>query len=225
MFTRRARNSAVVVDLPRCGPMLSPRAPNLVPIPGPRMERETPGQRPRPNYGHPHAQRTSEIIVLRHQLAGVRLQVDRPELTDADRSLLGAIAASLPRPNRWAPQGHDSGPLWWIHQRIPKCRLTSHDTIWAPTGSYLMVPTVKSSPHRLRNPSTGPLASTIRLVSLEQPLDATLLASPKLLTLWETMTLCEDASRANQRAVADAHCCIRTTPQRFGSRRDGRTDR
>ena len=47
-------NSAVVVDVLRCGPMLSPRVPNLVPIPGPRMERETPGQRPRPNYGHPH---------------------------------------------------------------------------------------------------------------------------------------------------------------------------
>ena len=29
-----AGNSAVVVDLPRCGPMLSPRVPNLVPIPG-----------------------------------------------------------------------------------------------------------------------------------------------------------------------------------------------
>ena len=50
-----ARNSAVVVDLPRCGPMLSPRVPNLVPIPGPRIERETPGQRPRSNYGHPQA--------------------------------------------------------------------------------------------------------------------------------------------------------------------------
>ena len=44
----------MVVDLPLCGPMLSPRVPNLVPIPGPRMQRETPGQRPRPNYGHPH---------------------------------------------------------------------------------------------------------------------------------------------------------------------------
>ena len=31
-----AGNSAVVVDLPRWGPMLSPRVPNLVPIPGPR---------------------------------------------------------------------------------------------------------------------------------------------------------------------------------------------
>ena len=49
-----AGNSAVVVDLPLCGPMPSPRVPNLVPIPGPRKERETPGQRPRPNYGHPH---------------------------------------------------------------------------------------------------------------------------------------------------------------------------
>ena len=32
-----AGHSAVVVDLPRWGPMLSPRVPNLVPIPGPRM--------------------------------------------------------------------------------------------------------------------------------------------------------------------------------------------
>ena len=30
-----AGNSAVVVDLPRWGPMLSSRVPNLVPIPGP----------------------------------------------------------------------------------------------------------------------------------------------------------------------------------------------
>ena len=41
-----AGNSAVVVDLPRWGPMLSPRVPNLVPIPGPRKERETPWSAP-----------------------------------------------------------------------------------------------------------------------------------------------------------------------------------
>ena len=56
-------NSAVVVDLPRWGPMLSPRVPNLVPIPGPRMERETPGQRPRPNYGHPQGAGDSAVVV------------------------------------------------------------------------------------------------------------------------------------------------------------------
>ena len=37
-----------------------------------------------------------EIIVLRHQLGVLRRQVNRPEITDADRSLLGAIAAALP---------------------------------------------------------------------------------------------------------------------------------
>ena len=41
-----------------------------------------------------------EIIVLRHQLAVLRRQVDRPEITDADRSLLAALAAALPRPSR-----------------------------------------------------------------------------------------------------------------------------
>ena len=41
-----------------------------------------------------------EIIVLGHQLGVLRRQVDRPEFTDADRSLLGAIAAALPRPSR-----------------------------------------------------------------------------------------------------------------------------
>ena len=38
-----------------------------------------------------------EIIVLRHQLMVLRRQIDRPELNDDDRSLLGAIAAALPR--------------------------------------------------------------------------------------------------------------------------------
>ena len=38
--------------------------------------------------------------MLHHQLAVLRPQVDRPELTDADRSLLGAITAALARPSR-----------------------------------------------------------------------------------------------------------------------------
>ena len=52
-----------------------------------------------------------EIIVLRHQLAVLRRQIDRPELTDSDRSSLGAIAAALARPSRtgwlvtlWVPE-------------------------------------------------------------------------------------------------------------------------
>lgn len=41
--------------------------------------------------------RDLEIIVLRHQLAVVRRQVNRPVLDDDDRTLLGAIAQALPR--------------------------------------------------------------------------------------------------------------------------------
>lgn len=39
-----------------------------------------------------------EIIVLRHELGVLRRQIDRPDLDDDDRSLLDAIATSLPRP-------------------------------------------------------------------------------------------------------------------------------
>jgi len=38
-----------------------------------------------------------EIIALRHQLSVLNRQVDRPQLGDDDRSLLGAIAQALPR--------------------------------------------------------------------------------------------------------------------------------
>ena len=38
-----------------------------------------------------------EIIVLRHQLAVLRRQVDRPAINDDDRTLLGAVAQALSR--------------------------------------------------------------------------------------------------------------------------------
>ena len=41
-----------------------------------------------------------EIIVLRHQLTVLRRQVDRPLITDEDRSLLGAVAQALSRQAR-----------------------------------------------------------------------------------------------------------------------------
>ncbi|MCP3911613.1 MAG: hypothetical protein GY713_11720 [Actinomycetia bacterium] len=41
-----------------------------------------------------------EIITLRHQLAVLGRQHERPALTDDDRSLLGAVAQALPRPRR-----------------------------------------------------------------------------------------------------------------------------
>ncbi len=41
-----------------------------------------------------------EIVVLRHQLTVLHRQINRPALTDADRTLLGAVAAALPRARR-----------------------------------------------------------------------------------------------------------------------------
>ena len=59
-----------------------------------------------------------EIIVLRHQLAVLRRQVNRPELTDADRSLLGAIAAALARPSRAGWLVTPDTLLRWHRRRI-----------------------------------------------------------------------------------------------------------
>ena len=61
-----------------------------------------------------------EIIVLRHQLAVLRRQVDRPELTDADRTLLGAIAAALARPSRTGWLVTPDTLLRWHRRRIAR---------------------------------------------------------------------------------------------------------
>ena len=59
-----------------------------------------------------------EIIVLRHQLGVLRRQVDRPDITDADRGLLGAIAAALPRPSRAGWLVTPDTLLRWHRRRI-----------------------------------------------------------------------------------------------------------
>ena len=99
----------MVVDVPRCGPMLSPRGPHYVPIPGITGSARC-AVRPR--------SKDLEIIVLRHQLAVLRRQVDRPELTDADRTLLGVIAAALARPSRAGWLVTPDTLLRWHRRRI-----------------------------------------------------------------------------------------------------------
>ena len=59
-----------------------------------------------------------KIIVLRHQLGVLRRQVNRPEITDADRSSLGAIAAALPRPSRAGWLVTADTLLGWHRRRI-----------------------------------------------------------------------------------------------------------
>jgi hypothetical protein len=47
-----------------------------------------------------------EIVVLRHQHTVPRRQIDRPALTEPDRSLFGAVAAALPRGRADGLAGH-----------------------------------------------------------------------------------------------------------------------
>ena len=61
-----------------------------------------------------------EIIVLRHQLGVLCRQIDRPELTDTDRSLLGAIAAALARPSRAGWLVTPDTLLRWHRRRIAR---------------------------------------------------------------------------------------------------------
>ncbi len=61
-----------------------------------------------------------ELIVLRHQLGVLRRQIDRPKLTDNDRTLLGAIAAALPRQARRGWIVTPDTLLRWHRRRIAK---------------------------------------------------------------------------------------------------------
>ena len=61
-----------------------------------------------------------ELIALRHQNAVLRRQIGRPALTDDDRTLLGAIAAALPRRLRHDWIVTPETLLRWHRQRIAK---------------------------------------------------------------------------------------------------------
>ena len=85
-----------------------------------------------------------EIIVLRHQLAVLVRNVDRPQVTDDDRSLLAAVAQALPRPTRtgWLVT---PDTLWRWHRR----RVARHWT------------------HRPRRPARPATAVVIRRLAIE----------------------------------------------------------
>ncbi len=61
-----------------------------------------------------------EIIVLRHQLGVLQRQVERPRLTEVDRSLLAAIAQALSRPRRAGWLVTPDTLLRWHRRRIAR---------------------------------------------------------------------------------------------------------
>jgi len=101
-----------------------------------------------------------QIIVLRHQLSVLRRQASRPHLNNEDRTLLGAIAAALPRQLRARWIVTPDTLLRWHRRRIarklamPKAMLepppvTHVDAMtnppWQPTRAR----------HRCGNPRIG----------------------------------------------------------------------
>ena len=61
-----------------------------------------------------------EIIVLRHQLAVLRRQVDRPAIDDDDRTLLGAVAQALSRRARAGWIVTPETLLRWHRRRVAR---------------------------------------------------------------------------------------------------------
>ena len=61
-----------------------------------------------------------EIIVLRHRLSVLNRQMDRPQLADDDRTLLGAVAQALPRCLRTGWLVTPDTLLRWHRRRVSK---------------------------------------------------------------------------------------------------------
>jgi hypothetical protein len=61
-----------------------------------------------------------EIIVLHHQLAVLGRNVDRPAVTNDDRSLLAAVAQALPRPARTGWLVTPDALLRWHWRRVAR---------------------------------------------------------------------------------------------------------
>ena len=61
-----------------------------------------------------------EIVVLRHQLTVLRRQINQPAINDRDRTMLGAIAAALPRPRRTGWIVTPDTLLRWHRRRIAR---------------------------------------------------------------------------------------------------------
>jgi putative transposase len=71
-----------------------------------------------------------ELLVLRHELKVLRRQVAQPKLRAADRALLAAAAAHLPRPVREARLVTPGTLLRW-HRALVRRKWAAVDAAWS----------------------------------------------------------------------------------------------
>jgi len=118
-----------------------------------------------------------EIVVLRHQLMVLRRQIDRPALTEPDRSLLGAIASVLPRARRAGWLVTPDTLLRWRCRRIARHWTQSHQ----PPGRPPIAAGVRRTAVRMarENPTWGYRRIHGELVGLGHTIGAS--------TLWQIL--------------------------------------
>ena len=101
--------------------------------------------------GRSSASKDVELLVLRHEVSVLRRQVTRPRPRPADRAVLAALSAALPR-LRW--------PVFFVQ---PKTLLRWHRELVARTWAYLTT----TSPGR---PSTAQVVrQLVRRFATENP--------------------------------------------------------
>ena len=136
-----------------------------------------------------------EIIVLRHQLAVLHRQNNRPALADEDRALLAAVATGLPRPQRAGWLVTPETLLRWHRRRIAR-----HWT------QPCQAPGRPRTPHPLRRDSHPPATPSHPNHRRCRPRRSSLRAGPSLIGTYLPPPAVRASSRTEMTLLGADYC-------------------